>query len=57
MKHWKHKTHLYNSFAKQLLIMIAHYILPKVQEWTVLAEFNILFYIGRKECGPIPSDF
>lgn len=57
MKYWKHKTPLYNSLAKQLLIMIAHYIFPKVQEWTVLTEFNILFDIGSPECGPMLSDF
>lgn len=56
MQYWKHKMRLYNSLAKQLLIMIVHYIFPKVQEWTLLTKFNVLFDIGSTECGPMPSD-
>ena len=57
MKYRKYKTCLYNSLAKQLLIMIADYIFAKVQECTVITEFKILFDIGSTECGPMLPDF
>lgn len=57
MKYWKHKTHLYNSLAQQLLIMIAYCVIPKVHERTVFTRFNMLFDIGSTECGLMLLDF
>lgn len=55
MKHWKHKTPLYNSFVKQLLIMIAHYIFPKCKNEQCLVNSTFCLILVVKNVDLFPQ--